>query len=117
MKIECPVCGVEGYLQQRGNSFRVGHYRGYNSKTGTRIVGWHKITREQLLVVYQRNGNQNMVIKNFKTTLKSQNPSRKENVCPGSIVRSSIGGCRPPDPGSNPGQGAINFVCGLCCFG
>jgi hypothetical protein len=25
---------------------------------------------------------------------------------PGSIVRSSIGGCRPPDPGSNPGQGA-----------
>jgi hypothetical protein len=34
----------------------------------------------------------------------------KENVvglgCPGSIVRSSISGCRPLDPGSNPGQGA-----------
>ena len=30
-------------------------------------------------------------------------------MSPGSIARSSIGGCRPPDPGSNPGQGAKNF--------
>ena len=30
----------------------------------------------------------------------------REIGCPGSIVRPSIGGCRPPDPGSNPGQGA-----------
>lgn len=28
-------------------------------------------------------------------------------LCPGSIVRSSICGCRPQDPGSNPGQGAF----------
>ena len=30
-----------------------------------------------------------------------------QEICLGSIVRPSISGCRPLDPGSNPGQGAI----------
>ena len=33
MKIECPVCHVQGILEQRGNSARVLHYRGiFNGK-------------------------------------------------------------------------------------
>jgi hypothetical protein len=28
MKIQCPVCGVDGILQQRGNSQRIQHYEG-----------------------------------------------------------------------------------------
>ena len=37
----------------------------------------------------------------FQTALSGANKDS-----PGSIVRSSISGCRPLDPGSNPGQGA-----------
>lgn len=29
MKIQCPVCGIEGSLEVRGNSKRVSHYKGY----------------------------------------------------------------------------------------
>ncbi len=32
MKIECPVCHVEGILEQRGNSSRVIHYQYVNDK-------------------------------------------------------------------------------------
>jgi hypothetical protein len=29
LKVLCPVCGVEGILEQRGNSARILHYRGF----------------------------------------------------------------------------------------
>lgn len=29
MKVDCPVCGVEGHLQVRENSQRVLHYKGF----------------------------------------------------------------------------------------
>ena len=35
---------------------------------------------------------------------------RRNKDSPGSIVRSSISGCRPLDPGSNPGQGATSMA-------
>jgi len=41
----------------------------------------------------------------------TENQNNRIVKCPGSIVRSSIGGCRPPDPGSNPGQGATMLFC------
>ena len=47
---------------------------------------------------------------NIDLKLNEKDLKSKNNLSlltgPGSIVRSSIGGCRPPDPGSNPGQGA-----------
>jgi hypothetical protein len=41
MKIECPICHVEGVLQQRGNSYRVQHYQGFEN--GKRIYLYHKV--------------------------------------------------------------------------
>jgi hypothetical protein len=57
MKITCPKCGIEGSLQIRGKSARVGHYRGYSEKT--RVVEWHSITYEMVNMV--NNGKQLMV--------------------------------------------------------
>ena len=48
--------------------------------------------------------------KTFKNSLISNNETVYPTSSPGSIVRSSIGGCRPPDPGSNPGQGAFPIL-------
>ncbi len=41
MKVECPVCHVEGILQQRGNSERIQHYLGY--RDGKRVYHDHKL--------------------------------------------------------------------------
>ena len=41
MKIECPVCHVQGVLQQRGRSRRVQHYVGFEN--GRRIYLYHKV--------------------------------------------------------------------------
>ena len=41
MKIECPICHVQGVLQQRGNSSRIQHYVGFEN--GKRIYLYHKI--------------------------------------------------------------------------
>ena len=40
-KIKCPICGIEGFLEKRGNSYRVKHYKGYINKK--RIYVTHKI--------------------------------------------------------------------------
>ena len=48
-------------------------------------------------IIYQ----ENLINQSFPIYLET--PSIES---PGSIVRSSISGCRPLDPGSNPGQGA-----------
>ena len=42
MKIECPVCHVIGLLQQRGNSYRVQHYQGFEN--GKRVYQYHKVS-------------------------------------------------------------------------
>ena len=41
MKVECPVCGVEGFLEVRGNSKRVLHYRGF--RDGKRVYVKHAV--------------------------------------------------------------------------
>ena len=40
-KIKCPICGIEGFLEKRGNSYRVKHYKGYINKK--RIYVTHMI--------------------------------------------------------------------------
>ena len=47
MKTICSVCGKEGFLQVRGKSRRVGHYRGFKGKT--RVVEWHALTAEVVI--------------------------------------------------------------------
>ena len=46
MRRVCPVCGAEGTVQVRGNSARIGHYRGYRGKT--RIIEWHRIQPQMM---------------------------------------------------------------------
>ncbi len=41
MKVVCPVCGVQGVLQERGNSSRIQHYIGF--KDGKRAYLYHKL--------------------------------------------------------------------------
>jgi hypothetical protein len=41
LKILCPVCGVQGILEQRGNSSRVLHYKGFVD--GKRIHEKHRL--------------------------------------------------------------------------
>ena len=41
MKVLCPVCNIEGLLQQRGNSSRIQHYVGFES--GKRLYSYHKL--------------------------------------------------------------------------
>jgi hypothetical protein len=35
LKVKCPVCGIEGFLEQRGNNYRIKHYRGYKWESKT----------------------------------------------------------------------------------
>ena len=49
LKVQCPICHEQGYVQQRYHSVRVGHYKGYKGKT--RIIEWHATNIEAVLVV------------------------------------------------------------------
>jgi hypothetical protein len=88
VKVKCPTCEVEGHLQIRGRSARIGHYRGYNEKT--RIIEWHKVDKDALSLMVNNgnqsmeNGNQNVVIKKEDLALfsKSQWTGRDLNPRP-----------------------------------
>jgi hypothetical protein len=68
-KILCPVCGVMGSVQQRGNSTRIGHYVGF--RNGVSIVQWHKIDSsgkdEESLVKNNLKGSVSGEYRQFKT--------------------------------------------------
>jgi hypothetical protein len=68
MKIECPVCHTEGVLQQRGNSYRVQHYQGFEN--GKRIYLYHKVKSMEV------NGSQ------FLGVRKPSNSLNLENMAP-----------------------------------
>jgi len=40
MKAKCPICGVEGFLQERGKNVRIQHYIGF--KDGKRVYVYHQ---------------------------------------------------------------------------
>ena len=40
-KIECPICGISGFLQVRGTNVMVQHYPGF--KDNKRIYTYHKV--------------------------------------------------------------------------
>ncbi len=60
MKVECPVCNLQGLLQQRGNSSRIQHYVGY--KDGKRVYLYHK------LEVNGSNGSKLLEVKKIKSS-------------------------------------------------
>jgi hypothetical protein len=62
MKILCPLCGVQGHLQVRGNSQRVLHYKGFVD--GKRMYERHRM---------EINGNQQMEINKSEMRIFSQN--------------------------------------------
>jgi hypothetical protein len=60
MKALCQVCGIEGFLEKRGNNFRIKHYIG--CADGRRKYITHPVSVETPLSM-GINGNQNMGIK------------------------------------------------------
>jgi hypothetical protein len=45
-KIECPTCGNIGFLEQRGQSYRIKHYEGIEN--GKRKYTLHGVTEEMI---------------------------------------------------------------------
>jgi hypothetical protein len=62
VKVECPVCGVEGFLEVRGNSQRVLHYKSFVN--GRRVYERHPLGI---------NGNQTMGINKPDSVFLTQN--------------------------------------------
>jgi hypothetical protein len=72
MKVLCPVCGISGFLQQRGNSSRVLHYVGYVD--GKRVYKSHR------MVINGNNGNQPMVINKSGMGIFNDNMRARSSV-------------------------------------
>jgi len=76
LKVKCPICGIEGYLQERGNSVRVSHYIGYQGKIS--IIQWHVVGKE--LVKNQENCQETLVNnKPFSATICGNNRGKSLN--------------------------------------
>jgi hypothetical protein len=63
MKLECPQCGIVGTLQQRGNSYRVQHYQGFEN--GKRSYLYHKVSSMEV------NGSKSMEVKKAISNLST----------------------------------------------
>ena len=61
MKVRCPICGIKGFLQKRGNSYRIQHYVGYIN--GKRKYTYHKIPSELAIKLLDINGSKSMEVK------------------------------------------------------
>jgi len=53
-KIACPICGIQGFLQVRGSSARIQHYRGFVDGRG--IYDYHRIPKSMLDSITEVNG-------------------------------------------------------------
>ena len=95
MKVKCPQCGIKGYLQLRGKSARVGHYKGYSGKT--RIIEWHKADYDTISLMVN-NGNQKVANNKAELGFKS------ESMRGCRLAWSRLGDLGSLDPGSNPGS-------------
>jgi hypothetical protein len=98
LKVKCPVCGVEGFMEQRGNSYRIKHYIGYNGNQRKYLM--HTADKECLdtVGINAENGNQYMGINLKDSSLDSES----KRGC--RLVWSRLGDLGSLDPGSNPGS-------------
>jgi len=46
MRINCEVCGIEGYLQTLGDYHRVRHYEGINPEAGESKFHYHQESKD-----------------------------------------------------------------------
>jgi len=44
MKVKCPKCNTMGFLEKRGNSYRIKHYKGYVNYSRKYII--HSLSQE-----------------------------------------------------------------------
>jgi hypothetical protein len=47
MKVDCPICGVAGFLEVRGNSYRIKHWQGFENGKRRYII--HSLEKEHIL--------------------------------------------------------------------
>jgi hypothetical protein len=101
MKVKCQVCGIEGFLEQRGRNYRIKHYVQYDGNQRKYIA--HKIAKEYLdtVGINQQNGNQYMGINLKDLSLPS------ENIRGCRLAWSRLGDLGSLDSGSNPGSPTI----------
>ena len=93
MKAKCPKCGIEGFLEIRGRSYRVKYYIGYIDNK--RKYNIHTLTSNEIVGI---NGNQLLGINRTHSTFKSEN----KRGC--RLVWSRLLASGVRDPGSNPGS-------------
>ena len=81
MKVRCPKCGVEGFLQKRNNSCRVQHYQGFAN--GKRLYAYHRIlgSAMEYLKQVEVSGSKSLEVKDFKSN------SVNQTVRAGSLAR------------------------------
>ena len=124
MQVICPKCKKQGTLTSRltisyGIRYHYYYVQHVEFIKGKRKTTWHYLGKyedlpEDIKKLIHKDIHKDYTQNNeAQKTFKSKKESRNDIDCPGSIVRSSISGCRPLDPGSNPGQGAIKRV---ICF-
>ena len=73
MKVECPICHVQGFALVRGRNVIIQHYIGYHE--GKRIYQYHRIpyeTFQMLQVSVSKNASNCLQVKNLKTDPESQ---------------------------------------------
>jgi hypothetical protein len=75
LKVLCPVCGVEGILEQRGNSARVLHYKGFFD--GKRVYERHAV---KIGVNDGSNGSKQMGINTGDMGIFSDNTRARSSV-------------------------------------
>ena len=98
LKVKCPICGIEGFLEQRGNNCRIKHYVGYDGNQRKYLM--HAIGKDcfDTVGISAENGNQYMGINLKDSSLNSES----KRGC--RLVWSRLGDLGSLDPGSNPGS-------------
>jgi hypothetical protein len=96
VKILCPTCNTEGYLQKVGRAyFRIRHYRGINKETNKSEFYYHPITKmyaEKALSEIKPKSNQNLSIGHLNTDHynidlnKAENSLDSQSKCGRSLV-------------------------------
>jgi hypothetical protein len=75
LKVKCPTCGIQGFIEKRGNSYRVKHYIGYDGNQRKYLI--HKLN-EDYINSMGINGNQNMGINNLSFAFNPENVVARE---------------------------------------
>jgi hypothetical protein len=82
MKIKCPICNIEGLLQQRGNSYRVQHYQGFEN--GKRSYLYHKLSKMEV------NGSKNVGVKEADLSAKRENLGAEGGIRTHELLRDRL---------------------------